>query len=209
MGQQEAQTHHPDEAALPTTTAAAASSSSSSSRLFTAWLVASWYASNIGVLLLNKYLLSVYGFRFPILLTACHMTACTLLSALAHHHRPFSSSSSSRSRGSRSRAQLARVAVLGAVFCASVVAGNVSLRHLPVSFNQAVGATTPFFTALLAYAVAGRREAFATYAALVPVVAGVVIATGVSQYSVAPRRAIRAEPEPFAARDWNWKIWNA
>ncbi|EES18936.1 probable sugar phosphate/phosphate translocator At3g11320 [Sorghum bicolor] len=176
MGQQEAQTHHPDEAALPTTTAAAASSSSSSSRLFTAWLVASWYASNIGVLLLNKYLLSVYGFRFPILLTACHMTACTLLSALVHHHHHHRSSS--RSRGSRSRAQLARVAVLGAVFCASVVAGNVSLRHLPVSFNQAVGATTPFFTALLAYAVAGRREAFATYAALVPVVAGVVIATG-------------------------------
>jgi len=130
------------------------------------------------VLLLNKYLLSVYGFRFPILLTACHMTACTLLSALVHHHR---SSSRRGSSSSRSRAQLARVAVLGAVFCASVVAGNVSLRHLPVSFNQAVGATTPFFTALLAYAVAGRREACATYAALVPVVAGVVIATGVSE----------------------------
>jgi drug/metabolite transporter (DMT)-like permease len=132
------------------------------------------------VLLLNKYLLSVYGFRFPILLTACHMTACTLLSALVHHHRS-SSRRGSSSSSSRSRAQLARVAVLGAVFCASVVAGNVSLRHLPVSFNQAVGATTPFFTALLSYAVAGRREACATYAALVPVVAGVVIATGVSE----------------------------
>jgi hypothetical protein len=31
-------------------------------RLLTAGLVAAWYASNIGVLLLNKYLLSVYGF---------------------------------------------------------------------------------------------------------------------------------------------------
>lgn len=179
MGQQEGHSNpHPDEAALPTTTAAPSPSPSpspSSSRLYTAWLVASWYASNIGVLLLNKYLLSVYGFRFPLLLTACHMSACAVLSTLAQHASPRPRSSSSP----RSHRQLARVALLGAVFCASVVAGNVSLRHLPVSFNQAVGATTPFFTALLAYAVAARREACATYAALVPVVAGVAIATGV------------------------------
>lgn len=152
MGQQEGHSNpHPDEAALPTTTAAP-SPSPSSSRLYTAWLVASWYASNIGVLLLNKYLLSVYGFRFPLLLTACHMSACAVLSTLAQHASPRPRSSSSP----RSHRQLARVALLGAVFCASVVAGNVSLRHLPVSFNQAC----------------------ATYAALVPVVAGVAIATG-------------------------------
>ncbi|RLM98818.1 putative sugar phosphate/phosphate translocator [Panicum miliaceum] len=135
-------------------------------------MVAAWYASNIGVLLLNKYLLSVYGFRYPVFLTACHMSACALLSSLAH---AYAAGAPARRR---SRGQLARVAVLGAVFCASVVAGNVSLRYLPVSFNQAVGATTPFFTAVIAYAVAARREACATYAALIPVVAGVVIATG-------------------------------
>ncbi|CAL5097214.1 unnamed protein product [Urochloa decumbens] len=175
MGQ-EAHHHH----ALPTSAADAAGAGASApaaSRIFTAGLVAAWYASNIGVLLLNKYLLSVYGFRFPIFLTACHMSACALLSTLAHAAGPGSSGSSTPARR-RSRGQLARVAVLGAVFCASVVAGNVSLRYLPVSFNQAVGATTPFFTAVLAYAVAARREAFATYAALIPVVAGVVIATG-------------------------------
>ncbi|KAG8067003.1 hypothetical protein GUJ93_ZPchr0005g16300 [Zizania palustris] len=141
-------------------------------RLFTSGLVAAWYASNIGVLLLNKFLLLTYGFRYPVFLTACHMSACALLSYAAV------AASSSRAAPLRSRGQLARVAVLSAVFCASVVAGNVSLRYLPVSFNQAVGATTPFFTAVLAYAVAARREACATYAALIPVVAGVVIATG-------------------------------
>lgn len=57
--------------------------------------------------------------------------------------------------------------------------GNVSLRFLPVSFNQAVGATTPFFTAVFAYLMTFKREAWITYAALVPVVAGVVIASGV------------------------------
>ncbi|CAN6349561.1 unnamed protein product [Urochloa humidicola] len=179
MGQEAHHHHH----ALPTSAAdaagAGASAAAAASRLFTAGLVAAWYASNIGVLLLNKYLLSVYGFRFPVFLTACHMSACALLSTLAHAAGPGSGSgSSSAPARRRSRGQLARVAVLGAVFCASVVAGNVSLRYLPVSFNQAVGATTPFFTAVLAYAVAARREACATYAALIPVVAGVVIATG-------------------------------
>jgi hypothetical protein len=38
-------------------------------RLFTVGLVAAWYSSNIGVLLLNKYLLSNYGFKYPIFLT--------------------------------------------------------------------------------------------------------------------------------------------
>ncbi|KAL6624325.1 hypothetical protein ACP70R_031646 [Stipagrostis hirtigluma subsp. patula] len=160
--------------ALPVSSAAAdAAASGSPGRLLTAGMVAAWYASNIGVLLLNKYLLSVYGFRFPVFLTACHMSACAVLSCVAHAGRAAAAPPASRSRG-----QLARVAVLGAVFCGSVVAGNVSLRYLPVSFNQAVGATTPFFTAVLAYAVAARREACATYAALLPVVAGVVIATG-------------------------------
>lgn len=185
--------HH----ALPTSAADASSSSPApaASRLFTAGLVAAWYASNIGVLLLNKYLLSVYGFRFPVFLTACHMSACALLSTLAHAAGAGAGASSSPRR--RSRGQLARVAVLGAVFCASVVAGNVSLRYLPVSFNQAVGATTPFFTAVLAYAVAARREACATYGALVPVVAGVVIATGVkSPPTSIPFRFVCLSPPP-------------
>ncbi|XP_051226550.1 probable sugar phosphate/phosphate translocator At3g11320 [Lolium perenne] len=168
-----------DRALLPTTSPASADGaapSSSAARLRTAGLVAAWYATNIGVLLLNKFLLSVYGFRYPVFLTACHMSACALLSSLLS--AATASKPSSPPRKPLSRGQAARVAVLGAVFCGSVVAGNVSLRYLPVSFNQAVGATTPFFTALIAYAIAARREAGATYAALIPVVAGVVIATG-------------------------------
>lgn len=38
------------------------------------------YLSNIAMLLLNKYLLGSYGFRYPAFLTACHMLACTLMS---------------------------------------------------------------------------------------------------------------------------------
>lgn len=142
-------------------------------RLFTVGLVISWYSSNIGVLLLNKYLLSNYGFKFPIFLTMCHMTACSLFSYVAIAWMKLVPM-----QPVRSRLQLVKIAALSFVFCGSVVSGNISLRFLPVSFNQAIGATTPFFTAVFAYIMTVRREAWITYATLIPVVTGVIIASG-------------------------------
>ncbi|KHN01795.1 Putative sugar phosphate/phosphate translocator [Glycine soja] len=78
----------------------------------------------------------------------------------------------------RSRVQFVKISSLGLIFCLSVVGGNISLRYLPVSFNQAIGATTPFFTAVFAYLMTLRREGWLTYVTLLPVVAGVIIASG-------------------------------
>ncbi|KAF4356347.1 hypothetical protein F8388_022394 [Cannabis sativa] len=140
---------------MPSHQKSSSSSSSSSSSLslsskkeaiFIFSLVVLWYSSNIGVLLLNKFLLSNYGFRFPIFLTMCHMSACAILSYFSIIFLkivPF--------QMIKSRSQFLKIATLSVVFCASVVGGNISLRYLAVSFNQAVGATTPFFTALFAY----------------------------------------------------------
>ncbi|CAI8597300.1 unnamed protein product [Vicia faba] len=144
-----------------------------SSRLFTIGLVAAWYSSNIGVLLLNKYLLSNYGFKYPIFLTMCHMTACSLFSYVAIAWLKIVPMQTIRSR-----VQFFKISALSLIFCVSVVFGNISLRYLPVSFNQAIGATTPFFTAIFAYIMTFKREAWLTYFTLVPVVTGVVIASG-------------------------------
>lgn len=144
------------------------------SRLFTLGLIASWYSSNIGVLLLNKYLLSNYGFKYPIFLTMCHMTACSLLSYVAIAWLKVVPMQTIRSR-----VQFLKISALSFVFCISVVFGNISLRYLPVSFNQAIGATTPFFTAVFAYLMTFKREAWLTYLTLLPVVTGVIIASGV------------------------------
>ncbi|KAJ6424875.1 hypothetical protein OIU84_025614 [Salix udensis] len=143
------------------------------SRLFNVCLIASWYSSNIGVLLLNKYLLTNYGFKYPIFLTLCHMMACSLLSYIS-----ISWLKIVPLQTIRSRSQFLKISALGVIFCSSVVTGNVSLRYLPVSFNQAVGATTPFFTAVFAYLLTFRREGWLTYATLIPVVTGCVIASG-------------------------------
>lgn len=145
----------------------------STGRFFTPALVSAWYSSNIGVLLLNKYLLSNYGFKYPIFLTMCHMTACSLYSYIAIAWMKVVPMQTIRNR-----VQFAKISALSLIFCASVVSGNVSLRYLPVSFNQAVGATTPFFTAVFAYIMTVKREAWLTYVTLIPVVTGVVIASG-------------------------------
>ncbi|CAL1352397.1 unnamed protein product [Linum trigynum] len=151
----------------------ASPSSAKKQALFIVSLVTLWYSSNIGVLLLNKFLLSNYGFRFPIFLTMCHMSACAIFSYISIVFLKVVPLQTLKSRQ-----QLLKISTLSVVFCASVVGGNISLRYLPVSFNQAVGATTPFFTAVFAYLMTFKREAWVTYFALVPVVIGVVIASG-------------------------------
>ncbi|GMJ00800.1 UDP-uronic acid transporter 3 [Hibiscus trionum] len=141
--------------------------------LFTIGLIAAWYSSNIGVLLLNKFLLSNYGFKYPIFLTLCHMLACSLLSYIAIEWLKIAPL-----QRVRSWLQMLKISALGIIFCLSVVGGNISLRYLPVSFNQAVGATTPFFTAVFAVVMTAKREGWLTYVTLIPVVAGVIIASG-------------------------------
>jgi drug/metabolite transporter (DMT)-like permease len=78
----------------------------------------------------------------------------------------------------KSRQQFYKIATLALIFCVTVVLGNVSLRFIPVSFNQALGATTPAFTALIAAIMLGHRESRAVYLSLIPVVVGIVIASG-------------------------------
>ncbi|KAI3517579.1 hypothetical protein L1887_16794 [Cichorium endivia] len=50
--------------------------------ILTALIIASWYLSNIGVVLLNKYLLSFYGYKYLIFLTMLHMISCTFYSLI-------------------------------------------------------------------------------------------------------------------------------
>jgi hypothetical protein len=101
--------------------------------LVTATLIGAWYASNIGVLLLNKYLLTSTGFDNPVFLTACHMTACVVVGLMV------SATGVMAVASIKSRKQLTKVVVLAAIFCGTIVLGNASLKYIPVSFNQAIG----------------------------------------------------------------------
>jgi drug/metabolite transporter (DMT)-like permease len=125
----------------------------------------------MGTLLLNKALLTTFKFSFPLLLTLLHMLTCSLLCGTLSTVRIL------QLERCQTRGQLSKVVLLSVVFCSTVVLNNVSLRYLPVSFNQAVSATTPAFTAVLTFFVQGKVESALTYLTLVPVVGGIVIAS--------------------------------
>ncbi|KAH9672709.1 putative sugar phosphate/phosphate translocator [Citrus sinensis] len=57
---------------------------------------------------------------------------------------------------------------------------KICVLFLLVSFNQAIGAMTPFFTAVSAYLMSNKREAWVGDATLAPAVAGVTVARRVN-----------------------------
>ncbi|OIW09830.1 hypothetical protein TanjilG_32268 [Lupinus angustifolius] len=140
--------------------------------IITALIIASWYFSNIGVLLLNKYLLSYYGYKYPIFLTMLHMLSC-----FGYSHVAINVLEVVPAQHIQSKKQFLKIFALSIIFCFSVVCGNTSLRYIPVSFNQAIGATTPFFTAIFAYVITCKKETGEVYLALLPVVFGIVVAS--------------------------------
>lgn len=110
--------------------------------------------------------------RFPVCLTLLHMMACSimgygavLLGFVKMQHI-------------QSRKQLIKVATVALVFCGSLVLANTSLRFIPVSFNQAIGSTTPAFTALFSIVMTHKYETRTVYMALIPVVLGICLASG-------------------------------
>ncbi|KAJ8426517.1 hypothetical protein Cgig2_007985 [Carnegiea gigantea] len=150
-------------------------SSSNNNKLFTIGLVAACYSSNIGILLLNRYLLSNYGFKCPIFLMMCHMTACSLLSYITITRMKMVPMQTIRSR-----VQFFKISALSLILYASV-SGNVSLTYLPFSFNQAIGATT-FFRTVFSYLMTVKKEACLTYITLILVVTEVIIASRLTNW---------------------------
>lgn len=132
-----------------------------------------WIASNMAVLLLNKLLLTTADFRHPVLLTLFHMVSGTMFSWGLASVRFL------RIQPMQSWQQGMKMLALSVVFSLAVLCANVSLRFLPISFNQALGATTPAFTALFVLMLQGQMEHHWTYCTLVPIIGGVVVASGV------------------------------
>jgi drug/metabolite transporter (DMT)-like permease len=106
------------------------------------------------------------------MLTFLHMTTCWVLGHLLNGIGLIPLTSM------QSRKQFEKTAILALVFSLSVVTGNISLKLIPISYNQAIGATTPVFTALFAALFQRRFETWQVYLSLVPIVMGVIIASG-------------------------------
>lgn len=81
------------------------------------------------------------------------MVACAVLSGV------FASANITPIQKLKSRHQLSKVGQLACIFCFSIVFGIVSLKYIPVSFDQVLASTTPFFTAAFAFILQGEPGA--------------------------------------------------
>ena len=108
--------------------------------------------SNLGVLLLNKLLLSYWDFKQPVLLTFLHMISGAFF---IWGMRAFKFLSIQKIQSAQ---QLTKVITLSLVFACAVLCANVSLKFLAVSMNQAIGAATPVFAAVFALLLQGVKR---------------------------------------------------
>lgn len=138
--------------------------------LLTSWYVTSWYVVNIGMVMLNKAVVSQI-FMYPVTLTLVHQAFCWLMGEVCVRL------GLAPRQELTTRKQTIAIIMLSQAFSASIVMGIWALKYIPVSFDQAIGATTPAFTAILAVVIVRRWEQPLTYATLIPVILGVMIAS--------------------------------
>lgn len=132
--------------------------------------VASWFALNIAIASVNKWVISVDHFVYPAILTVVHMVCSYALSAfcLATCLRPSNPKAPSAET-------LRKVRMLSLTFCGSVFCGNLALKYVWVSFQQMVTAASPLMTLLLAKMLTDKAFSRLAHLSMLPMCGGVML----------------------------------
>lgn len=137
-----------------------------------AFFILCWFLANGTTVLFNKYIYKSMHFTNPLSLTLIHMTTQSVLAHLTVDYLRLVD----RVRVDPSD-YYSKLLVIAAVFCSNICLGNISLRFVPVSFMQTIKSFTPVATALLQYLVFKSRLNPPALMALVPITAGVALAS--------------------------------
>lgn len=129
-----------------------------------------WLLTGTTISSLNKWIFTVYNFRFPLLLSALHMLTAIVVDygliklRLARH------------RGSVERdlttSAKCKVFMLSLTFCASIAFGNLGLNYVQLSFAQMIYTTTPLFTLAISTLILGEQHHILKYTAMMPICLG-------------------------------------
>lgn len=146
----------------------------SSGRIWTVFFVVSWFALNISMANVTKWLflhgvvcadgLGCWNYEFPLTMTAFDVFVGRFLSGI--YMRLFLPDLPEVSLAR----QLRDIAPLGVCFGLSIGMGNVSLKYIFPSFNQMIGASSPLITVFMA-TVMGKRYNLWTWATM-PIICG-------------------------------------
>lgn len=134
-------------------------------------IVASYLCLNLSLNLLNKWIISVYGFGFPLFLGICHMlfTMAALLPVMLMPsyralHRP-----------TLERSWMG-VLGIGCFFAVNIGFNNMSLASVSLSLNQVIRSTIPVITCLTSVLVESRVPSRQEIGSLAMLVSGVCVA---------------------------------
>ncbi|XP_054789171.1 UDP-galactose transporter 1-like [Prosopis cineraria] len=136
-----------------------------------------WWAFNVTVIIMNKWIFQKLDFKFPLTVSCVHF----ICSAMGGHVvikvlklKPLISvDPEDRWR---------RIFPMSFVFCINIVLGNVSLRYIPVSFMQTIKSFTPATTVVLQWLVWRKQFDWRIWASLVPIVGGILL-TSITELS--------------------------
>lgn len=134
-----------------------------------------WISLSGGVILFNKWILSTLKFKYPILLTAWHLTFSTIMTQiLARTTTLLDGRKKIKMTG---RVYLRAIVPIGLAFSLSLMCGNMTYLYLSVSFIQMLKATMPVAVLLTSWALRVEEVNFMKLFNVSFIVLGVVIAS--------------------------------
>nr|ACU18851.1 unknown [Glycine max] len=136
-----------------------------------------WWAFNVTVIIVNKWIFQKLDFKFPLSVSCVHFI-CSSIGAyvvikLLKLKPLITVDPEDRWR---------RIFPMSFVFCINIVLGNVSLRYIPVSFMQTIKSFTPATTVVLQWLVWRKYFDWRIWASLIPIVGGILL-TSVTELS--------------------------
>jgi len=136
-----------------------------------------WWAFNVTVIIMNKWIFQKLDFKFPLSVSCIHFI-CSAIGAYlmikVFKVKPLITVDPEDRWG--------RIFPMSFVFCINIVLGNVSLRYIPVSFMQTIKSFTPATTVVLQWLVWRKYFDWRIWASLVPIVGGILL-TSVTELS--------------------------
>lgn len=129
-----------------------------------------WLVTGTTISSLNKWIFSVYNFRYPLLLSALHMLTAMVVDYGLIRMRMISSSGAGGQ--DLTPGAKCKVFLLSLTFCASIAFGNMGLSYVQLSFAQMIYTTTPLFTLAISALILGKQHHILKYTAMMPICLG-------------------------------------
>lgn len=134
-------------------------------------LVCLYLGLNSFLNLFNRWALGIYGFKFPLIVTCCHLFFGFV--ALA----PYQLLGKNKDIHENAlRETWPGIVLVGLFMAVNIALNNASLVGMVLSLNQVIRASIPCFTALFAIGIEGRTPSRMQTAGLVPISLGVMVA---------------------------------